>query len=104
MFFEHLMVVTAVIIAVHIHMAMSFLFDYVKLDLQGHHVKCCINFFCLLAKTECLRARTEKVMSSSQTTYVFQPGTKGHEVIFGQKSESKIETISFTPPPKVIES
>ena len=30
--------------------------------------------------------------------------TKRCEVIFGRKSGAKIETISFTPPPKVVES
>ena len=52
-------------------------------DATIHHVR------------EILSSRTH--VSSSQKT-------KRVEVIFGRKSGAKIETISFTPPPKVVES
>ena len=41
---------------------------------------------------------------SSGTHVSSSQKTKRVEVIFGRKSGAKIETISFTPPPKVVES
>ena len=41
---------------------------------------------------------------SSGTHVSSSQKTKRREVIFGRKSGAKIETISFTPPPKVVES